>query len=58
MKENDGRMNVAKFHAFHCNYFYLYAVLGNNTGWLHDVRNVVSLYFVDLNLLALENNGH
>lgn len=58
MKQNDERMNVAKFQAFYCNYFCLYVVLGNNTGWSYNARNVVALHFVDLNLVALENNGH
>lgn len=58
MKQNDERMNVTKSQAFYCNYFCLYVVLGNNMGWSYNARNVVALHFVDLNLPALENNGH
>lgn len=51
-------INVAKFQAFYCNYFCLYVELGNNMGWSYNVRVVDALQFVDVNLLALEDNRH
>lgn len=43
-KQNDERMNVAKFQAYYCSHFCLYFALGNSKGCSYSVRNVAALH--------------
>lgn len=57
-KQNDERMNVAKFQAYYCSHFCLYFALGNSKGWSYSVRNVAALHCGDLALPAPGDNRH